>query len=160
MPDLIRHPEHTEITGFRLPNQVRHRLRRNDAFMGFQTFYETVIVWMSKLRVCSGSCRAYEIRSKNLNLSDIAALENWIELEKKINDRSGLNASVFDAAGVRITDFKKWANKLCPVIKSNQKGQNFICALAHQTCFVPYFVLHPNTLFRWLWIPQRITGCV
>lgn len=67
-----------------------------------------------------------------MNLSDIAALENWIELEKKINDRSGLNASVFDAAGVRITDFKKWANKLCPVIKSNQKGQNFICALAHQ----------------------------
>ncbi len=42
MPDLIRHPEHTEITGFRLPDHVRHRPRRNDAFMGFQTFYETV----------------------------------------------------------------------------------------------------------------------
>ncbi len=44
MPDLIRHPEHTKITGFRLPDQVRHRPRRNDAFMGFQTFYETVKV--------------------------------------------------------------------------------------------------------------------
>jgi ligand-binding sensor protein len=67
-----------------------------------------------------------------MNLTHVAALENWIELEKKINDCTGLNASVFDAAGVRITNFKKWANKLCPVIKSNQKGQNFICALAHQ----------------------------
>ena len=67
-----------------------------------------------------------------MNLTDIAALENWIGLEKKINDHSGLNAAVFDAAGARITDFNKWANKLCPVIKSNQKGKNFICALAHQ----------------------------
>jgi hypothetical protein len=40
--DEFRHPEHTEITGFRLPDHVRHRPRRNDAFMGFQTFYETV----------------------------------------------------------------------------------------------------------------------
>jgi hypothetical protein len=42
MPDLIRHPEHTEITGFRLPDQVRHRPRRNDAVKEFQTFYETI----------------------------------------------------------------------------------------------------------------------
>ena len=33
---------------------------------------------------------------------------------------------------MRITNFKKWANKLCPVIKTDEKGQNYICAVAHQ----------------------------
>jgi ligand-binding sensor protein len=67
-----------------------------------------------------------------MQLTDIAPLKKWIELEQKINERSGLNASVFDVDGVRITNFKKWANKLCPVIKADQKGQNYICAVAHQ----------------------------
>ena len=67
-----------------------------------------------------------------MKLTDIATLKQWIELEQQINARSGLNASVFDVDGLRITDFKKWANRLCPVIKSDEKGQNYICALAHQ----------------------------
>jgi ligand-binding sensor protein len=67
-----------------------------------------------------------------MKLTDIAPLEKWLELEQKINERSGLNASVFDVDGVRITDFKKWANKLCPVIKADEKGQSYICAVAHQ----------------------------
>jgi len=67
-----------------------------------------------------------------MRLSDIMPLEKWIELEKEINKRSGLNASVFDADGIRITDFKKWANRLCPVVKANEKGQSYICAIAHQ----------------------------
>ena len=67
-----------------------------------------------------------------MELTDIAPLKIWIELEQKINERSGLNASVFDVNGVRITDFKKWANKLCPVIKADPKGQDYICAVAHQ----------------------------
>ena len=67
-----------------------------------------------------------------MNLIDILPIERWIELEKEINKRSGLNASVFDADGIRITDFKKWANRLCPVIKANEKGQSYICAIAHQ----------------------------
>ena len=67
-----------------------------------------------------------------MQLTDIAPLKKWIELEQKINERSGLNASVFDVDGVRITNFKKWANKLCPVIKADEKGQNYICAVAHQ----------------------------
>ena len=67
-----------------------------------------------------------------MKLTDIAPLKTWIELEQKINERSGLNASVFDVDGVRITNFKKWANKLCPVIKADAKGQDFICAVAHQ----------------------------
>ena len=67
-----------------------------------------------------------------MKLTDIARLDIWLNLEKKINDRSGLNASVFDVNGVRITNFKKWANKLCPVVKADQKGQDYICAVAHQ----------------------------
>ncbi len=67
-----------------------------------------------------------------MKLTDIAPLKTWIELEQKINERSGLNASVFDVDGVRITNFKKWANKLCPVIKADAKGQDYICAVAHQ----------------------------
>ena len=67
-----------------------------------------------------------------MNLTDIAPLEQWLELEQKINERTGLNASVFNVEGVRITNFKKWANKLCPVVKADKKGQDYICAVAHQ----------------------------
>jgi len=67
-----------------------------------------------------------------MKLTDVAPLNIWVELEQKINERSGLNASVFNVDGVRITDFKKWANKLCPVIKADEKGQDYICAVAHQ----------------------------
>ena len=35
-----------------------------------------------------------------MKLVDIASLEKWLELEQKIYERSGLNASVFDVAGV------------------------------------------------------------
>ena len=67
-----------------------------------------------------------------MKLTDIASLNRWLGLEQKINERSGLNASVFNVDGVRITDFKRWANKLCPLIKADEKGQNYICAVAHQ----------------------------
>lgn len=67
-----------------------------------------------------------------MKLTDVAPLEKWLELEEKINERTGLNASVFNVEGVRITNYKKWANKLCPVIKANKKGQDYICAVAHQ----------------------------
>ena len=67
-----------------------------------------------------------------MKLIDIAPLEKWLELEQKINAQSGLNASVFDVEGIRITEFKRWANKLCPLIKADEKGQNYICAVAHQ----------------------------
>ena len=42
MPDLIQHPEHTEITEFRLPDRVKDRLHRNDTLMRCQNFYETI----------------------------------------------------------------------------------------------------------------------
>ncbi|MCP4754392.1 MAG: hypothetical protein GY866_26210 [Proteobacteria bacterium] len=66
-----------------------------------------------------------------MKLIEIAPVQTWIELENDINRRSGLDASVFNTDGVRITDNKNWANPLCPVIKANKSGQTFICAMAH-----------------------------
>lgn len=63
--------------------------------------------------------------------TDICPLERWKELEKKITAISGLDANVFDVKGFRITDYKHWANGLCPAIKDTDKGQSFICAVAH-----------------------------
>ena len=67
-----------------------------------------------------------------MELVDIMPIEKWIEIEKEIHKRSGLNAAVYDVNGLRITDFKKWANKLCPALRATEKGQKFICAVAHQ----------------------------
>ena len=67
-----------------------------------------------------------------MKLTDLAPLETWRDLEQRINERSGMNASVFNAEGIRITDFVKWANSLCPEIKATEKGQSYICSVAHQ----------------------------
>ncbi len=67
-----------------------------------------------------------------MKIVDIMPVEKWVEIEKEINKRSGLNAAVFDAQGMRITDFKKWANQLCPSIRETEKGLKFICSVAHQ----------------------------
>jgi ligand-binding sensor protein len=67
-----------------------------------------------------------------MKLDDIMPIEKWAEIEREINRQSGLNAAVYNVAGVRITDFKKWANQLCPTLRATEKGQEFICAVAHQ----------------------------
>jgi ligand-binding sensor protein len=66
-----------------------------------------------------------------MELTDLLPLEKWKELEKEITRRSGLDANVFGTDGVRITDYKNWANRLCPAIKATDKGQSYICAVAH-----------------------------
>lgn len=66
-----------------------------------------------------------------MNLSDLAPMERWIELEQKINAKTGLDANVFNPKGYRISEIKNWANQLCPAIKATDKGQSFICAPAH-----------------------------
>ncbi|MFZ1201143.1 MAG: PocR ligand-binding domain-containing protein, partial [Desulfobacterales bacterium] len=48
----------------------------------------------------------------------------------------GVDVNVFDTAGVRISDFKVWVNRLCPAIKATDKGQSFICAVAHMNIAV------------------------
>ncbi|UCD78119.1 MAG: PocR ligand-binding domain-containing protein [Desulfobacterales bacterium] len=66
-----------------------------------------------------------------MKLEDVAPLEKWIDLEVDIHRQSGLDVNVFNVEGYRITEFKKWANNLCPEIKATDKGQSFICAPAH-----------------------------
>lgn len=66
-----------------------------------------------------------------MTLTDLASTEKWIELEKDIHQKSGLDVNVFDPKGYRISEFKNWANCLCPEIKATDKGQSFICAPAH-----------------------------
>jgi ligand-binding sensor protein len=66
-----------------------------------------------------------------MELTDLLPLEKWKEFEKEITRRSGLDANIFNIKGFRITDYKNWANRLCPAIKDTDKGQSYICAVAH-----------------------------
>jgi len=71
-----------------------------------------------------------------MELTDILPLEKWVEFEKKIHKKSGLDVNVFNEKGIRITDYKVWVNNLCPAIKATDKGQSFICAVAHMNLSV------------------------
>ena len=66
-----------------------------------------------------------------MELTDIQPVEKWIELEKKIGEKYQVQSVTFNTAGTRITDYVKWLNRICPVIKSSEKGGPFICAVAH-----------------------------
>ena len=66
-----------------------------------------------------------------MELTDIQPMEKWIELEKKIIEKCQIQSVTFDIEGARITDYVKWSNRICPVIKSSEKGGPFICAVAH-----------------------------
>jgi ligand-binding sensor protein len=70
---------------------------------------------------------------EDMELVDILPVENWVEVEKEINRRSGLNPSVYDIRGIRITDYKNWANRLCPSVRETEKGLQSICSVAHQS---------------------------
>jgi len=66
-----------------------------------------------------------------MELTDIQAIDKWIEFENDIRQRSGLMASVYNTRGIRITGRRHWPNRLCPAIKATDRGQAFICAVAH-----------------------------
>ena len=66
-----------------------------------------------------------------MELTDIQPMGKWIELEKKIIEKCQIQSVTFNTEGARITDFVKWSNRICPVIKSSEKGGPFICAVAH-----------------------------
>ncbi len=66
-----------------------------------------------------------------MELTDLLPVEEWMELEKEIHERYGLDTNVFNTDGIRITPYKSWVNRICPEIKATDKGQSFICAVAH-----------------------------
>jgi len=68
-----------------------------------------------------------------MNLSDLMPLAEWEAIEREINRKYGLDANFFNIDGIRITSFREWANRLCPTIKATDKGQSFICAVAHMS---------------------------
>ena len=66
-----------------------------------------------------------------MQLTDLMPLDDWMIFEKEIHKRFGMDSNVFNTEGIRITSHKAWVNKLCPAIKATDKGQSFICAVAH-----------------------------
>ena len=71
-----------------------------------------------------------------MKLTDLLSVEEWMNLEKEIHKRYGLDTNVFNTDGIRITPYKAWVNKICPEIKATDKGQSFICAVAHMNLAV------------------------
>ena len=66
-----------------------------------------------------------------MELTDICPLSAWETLENEIFEKFNFQGSVFNPEGIRITEVKNWSNQLCPAIKSTEKGQSFICSVAH-----------------------------
>ena len=66
-----------------------------------------------------------------MELTDLLPLEKWKEFEQDLHERSGLDVNVFNREGIRITDYKQWVNRFCPRIKADDRGQSYICAVAH-----------------------------
>lgn len=66
-----------------------------------------------------------------MELIDICPLSRWENLENEIFEKFNFQGSVFNPQGIRITQVKNWSNKLCPAIKSTEKGQSYICSVAH-----------------------------
>ncbi len=67
-----------------------------------------------------------------MELTDILPIEIWENLEKEANAKFGLNASVFDVEGRRITGNGGSVNSLCAAIHGNEQGATHICARSHQ----------------------------
>jgi ligand-binding sensor protein len=83
-------------------------------------------------KVESSDCyRPAIFRSRQMKLTEIVPIEQWMALEEMINQRFAVDANIFDTDGYRISSVKNWVNKLCPAIKDTDKGQSFICAVAH-----------------------------
>jgi len=70
-------------------------------------------------------------RKTNMELTDICPLSTWEVLENDIFEKFNFQGSVFNPKGIRITQVKNWSNDLCPAIKSTEKGQSYICSVAH-----------------------------
>lgn len=66
-----------------------------------------------------------------MELSDLQPIEKWQDLVMRIERLCPLRASVYNTEGIRIADGQGIANRLCPEIKAHDKGQAFICAVAH-----------------------------
>lgn len=68
-----------------------------------------------------------------MELTDIGPLSVWETLENNIFAKFNFQGSVFNPQGMRITQVKNWSNDLCPAVKATEKGQSYICSVAHMS---------------------------
>lgn len=66
-----------------------------------------------------------------MDLTDICSTSLWETLENNIFTKFNFQGSVFNPQGMRITQVKNWSNDLCPAVKATEKGQSYICSVAH-----------------------------
>jgi len=66
-----------------------------------------------------------------MELTEICPLETWEALENNLFTKFNFQGSVFNPKGMRISQVKNWSNDLCPAIKATEKGQSYICSVAH-----------------------------
>jgi len=59
-----------------------------------------------------------------MKLLDIMPIEKWVEIEQEINHQYGLSAAVYEVDGMRITDFKKGANRKAGISFKTINGEN------------------------------------
>ena len=45
-----------------------------------------------------------------MKLTDLLPPDEWVELEQEITKQSGLSGNIFDAEGIRITNYRNWGN--------------------------------------------------
>jgi ligand-binding sensor protein len=62
-----------------------------------------------------------------MTLTGLAPWEAWVAFERDFNERSGMNCCSIDEEGVRVTAYKAWANRLCPVIRGSPRSARAIC---------------------------------
>ena len=67
-----------------------------------------------------------------MELTDIASVEQWAELEKELHDRFQMNCTVYNSSGMGVTGKPHWCNHLCPQIKGNEDALAAICAPGNQ----------------------------
>ena len=64
-----------------------------------------------------------------MELTDIMPKEKWVELQKDLCERFGLNADVVDKDGKKFAGVA-WGNELCRTLHDDKKGFSSICAPA------------------------------
>jgi coenzyme F420 hydrogenase subunit beta len=67
-----------------------------------------------------------------MKLEDILSPERWQEVGLDFYHRSGLTPYAFDVEGEHLTEQKKWANQLCPVIQANPEQMDKVCVQTHK----------------------------
>ncbi|NDV26992.1 PocR ligand-binding domain-containing protein [Desulfovibrio sp. JC010] len=65
-------------------------------------------------------------------MTDLLSKEEWNDLERKVHEDWGFNASAYNADGLTFTGYKNFCNPLCAEIKSHPEGIQAICSVAHQ----------------------------